>query len=73
VPIFPELLPRQRECSEQAEPGSERVITRYADNNQNLRTQLERIISRAGLHRSILGNIVTVDGSTTTTSLRRSG
>lgn len=49
VPIFPELLPHLRECFELAEPGSERVVTRYADSNQNLRTQLERIIARAGL------------------------
>jgi len=49
VPIFPELYAHLRECFEQAEPGSEHVITRYRDTNQNLRTQLCRIIKRAGL------------------------
>lgn len=34
---------------EQAEPGSEFVITRYRDTNANLRTQLMRIIRRAQL------------------------
>ncbi len=33
----------------EAEPGSEYVITRYRECNANLRTQLERIIERAGL------------------------
>ena len=49
VPIFPELLPYLREVFEQAEPGTEYVITRYRERNCNLRTQLERIIKRAGL------------------------
>ena len=49
VPLFPELLPHLRDVFEQAEPGTEHVITRYRDTNQNLRTQLERIIRRAGL------------------------
>ncbi len=34
---------------DEAEPGCEFVITRYRDGNANLRTQLERIIERAGL------------------------
>ncbi|MFO0899998.1 MAG: hypothetical protein U0836_21405 [Pirellulales bacterium] len=34
---------------EQAEPGTEYVIARYRDTNVNLRTQLERIIGRAGV------------------------
>lgn len=49
VPIFPELLPCLREAFEEAEEGSEYVITRYRQRNVNLRTQLLKIISRAGL------------------------
>jgi len=49
LPLFPELLPHLRQVFEQAEPGTEFVITRYRDTNQNLRTQLKRIIRRAGL------------------------
>ena len=49
VPIFPELLPYLRDVFEDAEPGSEYVITRYRAHNVNLRTQLQRIIAKAGL------------------------
>ncbi len=49
VPIFPELKPYLAEAFEQAEPGTEHVITRYRDQNSNLRTQLLRIISKAGI------------------------
>ena len=49
IPLFPELLPLLRDAFEQAEPGTHHVITRYRDANQNLRTQLQRIIRRAGL------------------------
>lgn len=49
VPIFPELLTHLRDCFEQAEPGTEYVVTRYRESNTNLRTQLGRIIKRAGL------------------------
>jgi integrase len=49
VPIFPELLPYLREVFEQAEPGTEYVITRYRQSHQNLRTTLSKIIRRAGL------------------------
>ncbi|MHC4664455.1 MAG: tyrosine-type recombinase/integrase [Planctomycetota bacterium] len=49
VPLFPELLPYLREAFENAEPGSEHVITRYRSSNCNLRTQLQRIIAKAGL------------------------
>lgn len=49
VPLFPELLPYLREVFEQAEPGAEFCITRYRGSTQNLRTQLNRIIRRAGL------------------------
>ncbi len=47
--MFPELYPHLRDCFEQAEPGAEYVITRYRNTNANLRTQLQRIIKRAGL------------------------
>lgn len=49
VPIFPELRPYLEAVRDQAEPGSEHVITRYRSANANLRTQLERIIRQAGL------------------------
>jgi len=50
VPLFPELLPYLRDVFEQAEPGTEYVITRYRQANCNLRTQLMRIIRKAGLN-----------------------
>ena len=49
IPIFPELRPYLEEAFDQAEPGTEWVITRYRDANANLRTQLLRIIRLAGL------------------------
>jgi hypothetical protein len=49
VPMFPELLPYLREVFEEAEEGTEFVITRYRRPAVNLRTQLLRIIERAGL------------------------
>ena len=49
VPLFPELLPYLREVFEEAEPGTEHVITRYRHSNCNLRTQLQRVIRNAGL------------------------
>jgi len=49
VPLFPELRPRLEELWDLAEPGEEYVITRYRGKNSNLRTQLERIIVKAGL------------------------
>ncbi|MHC4563838.1 MAG: tyrosine-type recombinase/integrase [Planctomycetota bacterium] len=49
IPLFPELLPYLRDVFEQAEPGTEYVITRYRQSNCNLRTQLQRIIGKAGL------------------------
>jgi integrase len=49
VPLFPELLPYLRDGFEQAPEGSEYVIMRYRKRNTNLRTQLMRIIERAGL------------------------
>jgi integrase len=49
VPIFPELRPYLEQVFEQAPEGAVNVITRYRDTNQNLRTQLNRIVRRAGL------------------------
>jgi hypothetical protein len=49
VPIFPELRPYLEEAWEQAPAGTEYVITRYRDTNVTLRTQLLRIIAKAGL------------------------
>ena len=49
IPLFPELRPYLEEVWEQAEPGTEFVITRYRQKNVNLRTQLQKIIKRAGL------------------------
>ena len=49
IPLFPELRPYLEECFDLAEPGTEFVITRYRDKNANLRTQLLRIIGKAGL------------------------
>ncbi len=49
IPMFPELRPYLLEAFEQAEAGTEYVITKYRDTTVNLRTQLIRIIHRAGL------------------------
>jgi len=49
IPLFPELMPHLQEVFDEAEEGTEFVITRYRDRNSNLRTQLQRIIERAGL------------------------
>ncbi len=59
IPIFPELRPYLEDAWELAkedvlalEPedrAKAHVITRYRDANSNLRTQLERIIAKAGL------------------------
>lgn len=49
VPIFSELQPILAEAFERAEPGARWVITRYRDTNANLRTQLLRIIRKAGM------------------------
>jgi len=57
IPLFPELRPYLEEVWEEAEPGSEHIITRYREAAQrtpagwvncNLRTQFHRIIRRAG-------------------------
>ena len=46
IPIFPELRPYLEDAWE---PEAEYVITRHRDANINLRTQLCRIIAKAGL------------------------
>ena len=47
--MFPELRTYLEECFDLAEPGSEFVVTRCRNTNANLRTQLLRIIRRAGV------------------------
>ena len=49
MPIFPELRPHLEAAWDAAAEGAEFVITRYRDCNANLRTQLLRIIAKAGL------------------------
>ncbi len=49
IPIFAELRPYLEEAFETASEGSVYVFTRYRGSNVNLRTQLQRIIRRAGL------------------------
>jgi integrase len=49
VPIFPELLPYLREAFEKAPEGSRYVINRTRDPKVNWRTQILRIIRKAGL------------------------
>jgi len=49
IPLFPELLPHLRQAFEEAEPGTEYVITRYRGAHINLRTQFAKIIKRAAL------------------------
>ena len=49
IPLFAELRPYLEEVFDQAEPGTDYVITRYRGRNSNLRTQLRRIIDRAGV------------------------
>lgn len=49
IPLFPELRPHLEEAFDLAEAGTVHVINRYRDPTQNLRTQLLRILKRAGL------------------------
>ena len=49
IPLFPELLKPLMEVQEQAATGTVHVITRYRSSNQNLRTELNRIVKRAGI------------------------
>jgi len=49
IPMFPELRKPLLDVFTEAEPGAEFVVTRYRQANSNLRTQLNRIIRKAGL------------------------
>ena len=49
IPIFPELRPYLEEVWHKAEPGETHFITKYRKPNQNLRSQLTKILRRAGL------------------------
>lgn len=49
VPIFPELRPHLDAVWFEPDREGQFVISRYRDANQNMRTQLNRIIRRAGL------------------------
>ncbi|MBY0587248.1 tyrosine-type recombinase/integrase [bacterium] len=49
MPIFPELLPHLRDAFDRADAGTEFVVAHKRGAGVNWRTQLERIIQRAGL------------------------
>ena len=49
IPLFPELRPYLLDVWDEAGEGTKHVITRYREANANLRTQLCRIIRKAGL------------------------
>lgn len=49
VPLFPELRPFLEAVFDEAPEGVEFVITRYRNTNANLRTQLQRILAKAGV------------------------
>ena len=49
ITLFPELREHLEVAFDCAPEGTEFVITRYRDGNQNLRTHMLRIIKRAGL------------------------
>ena len=49
IPLFPELRPYLERAFADAPEGTTYVVRRYRDTNVNLRTQLLRIIERAGL------------------------
>jgi len=49
IPLFPELRSHLLNAFEHAEEGGEWCIARYRDPSVNLRTQLQKIIRRAGL------------------------
>ena len=49
VPMFPELVDLFQRVFDEAQPGEVHVITRYRDPAANLRTQLVRYITAAGL------------------------
>ncbi len=47
--MFPELKPLLEEAYHAAPDGAIHVVRRYRDTNQNLRTQFQRILRRAGV------------------------
>ncbi len=49
IPLFPELRPILEQAFDEAEDGTLYVITKYRQENANLRTQFERILKRAGV------------------------
>ena len=49
VPMFPELKPLFQDVFDEAKAGDVYCITRYRDKTVNLRTQMNKIIKRAGL------------------------
>ncbi|MBP85458.1 MAG: integrase, partial [Planctomycetaceae bacterium] len=49
IPLFPELRPYLEAVFDAALPGTQYFITRYRDPGSNLRTQMARIVKRAGL------------------------
>ncbi len=49
IPIFPELRPYLEVIFHAADPGTEYFIMRYQNNDSNLRTQMTRIVNKAGL------------------------
>ena len=49
IPLFPELEGPLLDCQEQAQDGEVFIIQRYQGKSLNLRTQLDRIIQKAGL------------------------
>ena len=49
IPLFPELREHLDAAFDTPADGSDFVITRYRDGDQNLRTHMLRIIKRAGL------------------------
>ena len=49
IPLFPELKQPLLDAFDETEDGTEWVITRYRGGNMNLRTQLFRIIAKAGV------------------------
>ena len=50
IPLFPELRPYLEAMFDEADPGTEHIITRYRNRNANLRTHLLRIIKRTGVN-----------------------
>lgn len=49
IPLFPELRPHLQAVFDAAEPGTTFVINRHRLGSSNLRTQLQRIMERAGV------------------------